>query len=77
MELAQGGSIADLIKERKDLVSRFDEDDIWRGARYSLLLYYCFTYIIQSSVYILYRRELTYIGAGRSIYSAASAPSTN
>jgi len=38
MELAQGGSIADLIKERKDLVSRFDEDDIWRGARYLLLL---------------------------------------
>jgi len=30
MELAESGSIADLIKERKDLSSRFDEDDLWR-----------------------------------------------
>ena len=30
MEYAQGGCIGDLIKERKDLCSRFHEDDLWR-----------------------------------------------
>jgi len=42
MELAESGSIADLIKERKDLSSRFDEDDLWR----CLVQVFCLSIII-------------------------------
>jgi serine/threonine protein kinase len=30
MEHASGGTVADLIQERRDQTARFEEDDVWR-----------------------------------------------